>query len=109
MPRRLRSRTARRAAVVGVLACTVSAFGCASSKKNADGTTAPEIDRTVMDSTELIKGNYPNAYAAVMGSRPEWLRAPIGPPPPRETPGGGHGAAEPTHPPGAGGARGGGP
>ena len=97
MPRRLRSRTARRAAVVGLLACTASVFACASSKNSAAGAAAPEIDRTVMDSTELIKGNYPNAYAAVMGSRPEWLRAPIGPPPQREPGGGGLGARFPTN------------
>ena len=49
----------------------------------------------MMDSTELITGNYANAYAAVMAARPEWLRAPIGPPLARD-PGGGRDARFPT-------------
>jgi len=97
MLRRSLSWTARPLAVAGWLACAVSVFACASSKNSAGGSAAPVIDRTVLDSTELIKGNYPNAYAAVMGTRPEWLRAPLGPPPQREPNGGGLGARFPTN------------
>jgi hypothetical protein len=71
-----------------LLVCAASVAGCASSKTSASGAAATPRDRTIMDSSELVGSTYANAYAAVMAARPEWLRAPIGPPPPREPAGG---------------------
>jgi hypothetical protein len=69
--------------------------GCASSNRTDGGTAATPRDRTIMDSTELVGHGYSNTYTAVTAARPEWLRAPIGPPPPRD-PSGGRGARFPT-------------
>lgn len=86
MLRRSVSRGSRCLAAVGLTVCVLSLAGCASSNKAA-GTAATPRDRTLIDSIEIVSGGYANAYAAVLAARPEWLRAPIGPPPPRE-PGG---------------------
>ena len=64
--------------------CVVAIAGCASSKNTASGTAATPRDRTVIDSVEITSAGYSNAYVAVISARPEWLRAPLGPPAQRD-------------------------